>query len=255
MAISRLGVLCLLLLAAAAHGREAASPSACQAAGQQPDIAAAKAAVARAPGDVRANFALADAWSEAGCFSDAVQVLQAANTLNPDDPQLQTRLRVARSLVGEERFFDNIDRAEVAAKLKRNTFRCSSLADLEACSEASRLAPNDPAVMTAHGDALMRASRPAEAVVLYRHASALAPKQADLAGKIAAAETVLPAAVASAVPGPAQPAVAAIRAPAKITTSRRVATAAKVRLAVATPVKAAAARRFSNEVPDEAQSH
>jgi hypothetical protein len=76
---------------------------------------------------------------------------------------LETRLRVARSLVGEERFFENIDRADAAARLKRDIFRCTSLSDPEACNEAVRLAPDDPTVASARAEALARLKKPADA--------------------------------------------------------------------------------------------
>jgi predicted Zn-dependent protease len=237
----------LLLLAGLGHAREAASPAACQSAGQQPPLLAAKAAVADKPDDIVASFALADAWSEAGCFNDAVQVLQTAQTQNPGNPQLQTRLRVARSLVGEEHFFDNIDRAEAAARLKRDLFRCTSLFDLEACAEAARLAPNDPAVLSAEADGLLHANRAAEAAPLYRRAIALAPAQHDLSAKLAAAEAQLPSRSA-----PTEVADAGAEAPAAAAKPMRA--SLKVRLASAQPVEGSV-RRYSNQAPDDAQSH
>jgi tetratricopeptide (TPR) repeat protein len=157
--------LCLVLSMLAggvAHSREAASAAACRAAAQQPAISHARSAVAEDSRDVRSAFALADAWSEAGCFSEAAQALQEAVASNPGNPQLETRLRVARSLVGEERFFDNIERADSAARLKRDLFRCSSLSDLDACNEAVRLAPTDPTATAARTEALARAGKSAE---------------------------------------------------------------------------------------------
>jgi hypothetical protein len=178
MATNRLALLIGLTLLAggAAHSREAASPAACQAAAQRPVIVNARSAVASDRHDVRSNFALADAWSEAGCFAEAAQALQEAVAANPGNPQLATRLRVARSLVGEEHFFDNIDRAETAARLKRDLFRCTSLSDLDACNEAARLAPTDSAVAAARAEALARIKKPGEAAPVL--AAAAAPAQA-----------------------------------------------------------------------------
>jgi hypothetical protein len=260
-----------LVLAGAAHSREAVSPAACQAAGQTPTLMSAKAAVVKTPADLQANFSLADAWSDAGCFNEAVQVLQAADTANPGDPQLQTRLRVARSLVGEEHFFDNIDRADASARLKRDTFRCSSLGDVDACAEADRLSPNDPAIMTSHGDALLRVDRPGEALVLYRHAAAMSLNQHDLPEKIASIEAQMQS--RNAQSAAARDATAQIQA----APTRPVGAAAKVRVANANAnananqntyanagagthaANAAASNsslhRYSNEELDESQSH
>ena len=162
MATNNIWIVALLLLSASAWSREAASVSDCQSAAAKPAIATAKAAVDRAPGDLPAHFGLADAWSDAGCFTDAVQVLQAAQAQHPGNKELETRLRVARSLVGEEHYFDTLDRADAEAKLKRDSFRCTTLSDIEACNEAVRLKPGDPVLLTAQADAL-RARRPAEA--------------------------------------------------------------------------------------------
>jgi Flp pilus assembly protein TadD len=183
----------LMWLSSAAVAHEAATPAACQAAATQPPIAAAKDAVARNPTAVRAQFNLADAWSEAGCFNEALQVLSTAADANPGNKELETRLRVARSVVGEEHFFETLNRADDQARLKRATFRCTSLADPDACGEAVQLQPEDASLLAAQGDALMRAGRPAEALNAYRHAAELAPEQADLAAKMAAAQAQMPA--------------------------------------------------------------
>jgi len=154
----------------------------------------AKAALDRDTHSLQARFKLADAWSDAGCFDDALQILQGAPASQPPNQELQTRLRVAKSLVGEEHFFDNIDRADFDAKLKRNVFRCATLGDLDACGNAVRMKPDDPILLTSEGDALLQAKRPADAIARYRRAVQIAPNQYDIAMKIDAAETQLGAA-------------------------------------------------------------
>ena len=198
MVTNKIVVLALLFVSSIAGSREAASPSSCQAAAAQPAIANAKATLDRNPNDLPACFKLADAWSDAGCFNEAVQVLQSARELHPENKELETRLRVARSLVGEQTYFEYLDRASADAKLKRDTFRCTTLSDLDACSEAVRMKPEDAALLTAQGDALVHAKRPAEAIDRYRRAAALAPDLPDVAVKISAAEAQLPASPPSA---------------------------------------------------------
>ena len=193
MAINKIIGLLLLLASATAGAREAASASSCQASAAQSAIAATKAALDRNPTDLPTRFKLADAWSDAGCFNEALQVLQSGRELHPESKELETRLRVARSLVGEEAYFENLDRANDDAKLKRDTFRCTTLSDLDACGEALRMKPDDPALLVAQGDALVRAKRPAEAIGHYRRAAALAPDLPDVALKISAAEAQSPA--------------------------------------------------------------
>jgi hypothetical protein len=141
--------LALVLARTQAWSREAASTAQCQADATQPAIAVVLAKAAQDPGDLRAQFALADAWSDVGCFNDAVSVLQGAVKVHPENAELQTRLRVAKSLVGEEHFFDDLDRADTQAKLKRAVFRCENLSDPEACGEALRIKPDDPEVLAA----------------------------------------------------------------------------------------------------------
>jgi tetratricopeptide (TPR) repeat protein len=197
MAISKIRFLSFVLASAAASAsaaaasHEAASPSACESAATQPAITNAKAALARNPSDLPTRFGLADAWSDAGCFNDALQVLQGAGTAHQGNKELQTRLRVAKSLIGEEHFFDALDRANLEAKLKRDTFRCTTLADLDACSDAVRMRPDDPALLIADGDALSRAQRPADAIGHYRRAAALVQDKTEIDMKINAAEAQL----------------------------------------------------------------
>jgi len=105
-----------------------------------------------------------------------------------------------------------------AATLKRDSARCHAN-DVDACYDAIRWNPGDPALLVALGDALMHAGRPADAIRNYRRAAALAPATRGLTAKINAAEVKL--------------------------TSKH---------PTSTPVSAAATKRFSNAAP-VAQSH
>jgi cytochrome c-type biogenesis protein CcmH/NrfG len=112
---------------------------------------------------------------------------------------------------------------EVPAALKRDTARCSTQADIDACYNAIRWSPNDPALLVALGDALMRGQRLQDAIRNYRRAAVLAPGTQGLAAKITAAEQKLASKQA-----PAKPAIAS--------------------------GGAVTAKRFSNAAP-ETQSH
>jgi tetratricopeptide (TPR) repeat protein len=239
----------LIGAAAAAASREAASPAVCQAAAAQPGIAQARAAQQANPGDLGAVFHLADSWSDAGCFGDALNVLQRARAAHPSNAELETRLRVAKSLVGEEQFFDTLDRADAEVRLKRATFRCTSMADVESCKEASRLKPDDTSLLVAEGDALLVAKQPAEALAIYRRATALSPDLPGLAAKTRTAQAQIPAippvtpaaATARVLQSPASPVATRPRgahtlAPAARTTGQII------------------ARRYSNSAAD-AQTH
>lgn len=78
-----------------------------------------------------------------------------------------------------------------AAKLKRDSARCREQANLDACYDAIRWSPGDPALLVGFGDALQRVQRPADAIRNYRRAAALAPDTPGLAAKISAAEAKL----------------------------------------------------------------
>ena len=75
-----------------------------------------------------------------------------------------------------------------AATLARDTARCRAQSDLNACYDAIRWSPGDPALLVALADALVRAKRPADAIRYYRRAEVLAPRMPGVAAKIRAAE-------------------------------------------------------------------
>jgi cytochrome c-type biogenesis protein CcmH/NrfG len=78
-----------------------------------------------------------------------------------------------------------------AAALKRDFDSCRVHANLDACYNALRWNPTDPALLVALGDALAVANRQADALRAYRRASALAPATAGLNAKITATEAKL----------------------------------------------------------------
>jgi cytochrome c-type biogenesis protein CcmH/NrfG len=77
-----------------------------------------------------------------------------------------------------------------AATLKRDSIRCRAF-DVDACYDAIRWNPGDPALLIALGDALLHAGRTADAIRNYRRAAALAPATRGLTAKINAAEAKL----------------------------------------------------------------
>jgi predicted Zn-dependent protease len=214
----------------AAGSPEASAAPDCQALAAQPALSNALTKAARHGDDWRSQVDLANAWSDVGCNNEAVAVLENAANTHPEVAEVQTRLRVAKSLVGEEHFFDDLDRADRQAKVKRDTFRCDNLGDLDACGEAARLQPDNPALLTSYGDALMRAKRPAEALERYHRAEALVTDKQALAGKIRVAENEIPAS-------------------APIAAASRDSSSLKNRLSANAP-----SRRYSNVMPD-GQSH
>ncbi len=75
-----------------------------------------------------------------------------------------------------------------AARIKRVTIRCEKHPNIDACNDAIRWSPSDPALLVGLADALMRANRPADALRHYQRAAALAPDMPALAAKMSAAE-------------------------------------------------------------------
>lgn len=78
-----------------------------------------------------------------------------------------------------------------AESLKRDFESCRVHANVDACYDAIRWNPSDPALLVALGDALERAKRPSDAIRAYRRAAALAPNTPGVAAKISAAEAKL----------------------------------------------------------------
>ena len=75
-----------------------------------------------------------------------------------------------------------------AAALKRDTALCRAHADLDACYDAIRWSPGDPALLVSLGNALLVAQRPADALRNYQRAAALAPNTPGIAAEIKLAQ-------------------------------------------------------------------
>ena len=114
------------------------------------------------------------------------------------------------------------DGSAAAATLARDSARCRAQGDLNACYDAIRWSPGDPALLVALADALVRAKRPADALRNYQRAAVIAPNMPGVAAKISATEAKL----------------SFKRAPGKVSADRA----------------SANGKRYSNAAP-EAQSH
>ncbi|HEY6620518.1 MAG TPA: hypothetical protein VIY68_13290 [Steroidobacteraceae bacterium] len=64
---------------------------------------------------------------------------------------------------------------------------------IDACYDAIRWRPSDPSLLSALGDALLRANRPADALRSYKRVAALAPNMPGVVAKIDAIEAKLSA--------------------------------------------------------------
>jgi cytochrome c-type biogenesis protein CcmH/NrfG len=73
---------------------------------------------------------------------------------------------------------------------KPDSNRCRAV---ETCYDAIRRSPSDPSLLSALGDALLRANRPADALRTYQRVAILAPNAPGIAAKISAIQTKLSA--------------------------------------------------------------
>lgn len=173
----------------------------CSAGAKSPELNAARTSLAEDERALEPRLKLADTLLAKGCYSDAVHVLEEGEPIHPRNNGIQSRLRDARSMLGEQRYFDGLGRAEEAAKIQRNLLRCRQLGDLAACDEALKAKPADATVMAAKADALMQSNRVAEALPVYRQALEMAPSDVSLQTKARDAETRRSALVAECLNG------------------------------------------------------
>jgi hypothetical protein len=78
-----------------------------------------------------------------------------------------------------------------ATELKRGAAQCLARRNEDACDDAVRWNPSDPALLVALADLELRASHPADALRHYRRAAEIAPSMNGLNAKIAAADSQL----------------------------------------------------------------
>ena len=75
-----------------------------------------------------------------------------------------------------------------AATIKRDFESCRAHANIDACYDALRWKPSDPALLVALGDAQVRTQRTADAIRTYKRAAQIAPNLPGLSAKLSAAE-------------------------------------------------------------------
>jgi tetratricopeptide (TPR) repeat protein len=181
----------LLLLTLLASSRVAvASESTCVNGGQQnPDIAAGKSALQRSPTQLGKRLEVANLLEKAGCYDQAVHLLEEGQKYNPFNPTLLFSLRRARNMVKEEHYVEGINQAEASARLNRKMERCTREREVAACDEVLSQQPNNTKILIAKGDALVKAHRPAEASKAYARASELEHNNTAITGKLQALQS------------------------------------------------------------------
>jgi tetratricopeptide (TPR) repeat protein len=183
--ISAAGVL-LVLFAAAAHANEPGDTRCPSSVLQRPDIVAARMSLDASPLVPARRVSLTDLLVQAGCYDEAIHILEDGEALNPRNVLLQSRLSQARSMVREKQYFAGLDDAEASARLARGNLRCTRLSDIAACDEVLNLQPRNVEVLIAKGDALLKVNRNEEAAVVYARAAQAAPDNTVVAGKLQA---------------------------------------------------------------------
>jgi len=83
--------------------------------------------------------------------------------------------------------------AAATLRPKTDIARCRAGGNLDACYDAIRRRPSDPALLSALGDAQLRANRPADALRTYQRLATLVPNTPGIAEKIARTEAKISA--------------------------------------------------------------
>src|SRR5215471_8215641 len=168
-------------------------PSCDSAAAKLPAIESARAELKQNSRSITVRTSLADQLIDIGCYDEAVHVLENGARLFPGDRNLATRLRTAKSFVGEREFLakqNAVVPANTADSL-RAQLRCKQFGDLQACEQALSGSPNDAALWIAKGDLLLKEKRSRDALVAFSRAKQLNAPESDLSARIVAAQTLL----------------------------------------------------------------
>jgi len=183
-----LAAILLILIAPAAIAR-GDSDQACATSAQQPEVINARVELQRTPEMLVKRLHLADLLLNASCFDEAIHVLEAGEATNPRSNLLQYRLTRARSMVKEKEYFEGIDKAEAAARLRRGMLRCTQLADLEACDNVLSVQPGNSEILVAKGNALMKAGKLDDAIAAFSQARQGSLDDTSIADKLRAAQS------------------------------------------------------------------
>lgn len=190
----------LALLAAGASAHDGA-PNCDPATAAQPAFERARAELRQSPRALDVRIELSDRLIDAGCYDDAVHVLEDGLKAMPNDRTLDARLRTARSFVSEREYLRShpVTKSDMGeAELRRLQLRCRQLGDVQACDQALAARADDVALLLAKGDALLKAQRARDALMTFiriRQANArLAPDaRMDVTDRISAAQALVAA--------------------------------------------------------------
>jgi hypothetical protein len=113
----------LTLPATTSLAHDGSDPTCVQGGRQNPDIVARRAALKKTPTMLGKRMELAKLLQKAGCYDDAMHLLEDGQKYNPLSPILLLSLRRARNLAGEEHYLEGVERAEATARLNKNMQR------------------------------------------------------------------------------------------------------------------------------------
>lgn len=183
-----LGVLVLAANPTSLRAHEDAE-SACSGTTQTAELAAARAELQASPDALAVRLKVSDLLLNAGCYHEAVDLLETGERQHPHNPDLQNRLTHARSMLREKIYFEGMDQVAASAQQRRQLFRCMQLGDIQACDEAQAAAPGNAEIAMAKGDALQAANRIDDAIAAYSHAVTVVPGNALLNSKLQSAQS------------------------------------------------------------------
>lgn len=198
MRTSLMAALLPMMLCASHAWSHDTTPSCGSAGAKQPSIDGARTELKHKPNSLSLRMRLADKLIDVGCYDEAVYVLEDGAMLYPADRDLQSRLKTARSFIGEREYLGKQPAANDGseAAFLRAQLRCVQFGDLTACEQALANKPNDIALWVAKGDALLKEKRSRDAMLAFTRARQVNEAvdqvpEVDLISRINAAQALL----------------------------------------------------------------
>jgi tetratricopeptide (TPR) repeat protein len=144
---SSAAALLLMLPASASFAQDNPEPECVNAGQQNPDIVEKRSALQRTPTMLGKRMELASLLQKAGCYDDAVNLLEDGKKFNPFSPALLFSVRRARNAAYDEHHRESVKQTEATTRQNRIMQRCTDgdgMAALQACKNALvKGAPNE----------------------------------------------------------------------------------------------------------------
>ena len=144
---SSAAALLLALLASESFAYDNLEPDCVNGGQQNPDIVEKRSALQRAPAMLGKRMELANLLQKAGCYDDAVTLLEDGKKFNPFSPALLCGVRRARNAAYDEHHRESVKQTDATSRQNRIMQRCTDgdgMAALQACKNALvKGAPNE----------------------------------------------------------------------------------------------------------------